>query len=98
MKNRVRVIITYGPDNDLTDKEYTLEIVGLCGSLDIFSHGGVDCISLIQEAVYEWMEPENLPKEAVIELDLLESGEWEDVFWHKYYVVETKKVTDLQAH
>lgn len=99
MKNKVRVQICYEEGCDLTEKEYSLEIIGFVGSLNISDldekHGTGDA-SLIQEAVYEWMEPESLPNaQVVIVLDLLESGEWEDVFWHKYYVVEKSKITNL---
>jgi hypothetical protein len=101
MKNRVRVQICYDKGCNLTEKEYSLEIIGFVGLLNISDldekHGTGDAC-LIQNAVYEWMEPEKLPDaQVVIVLDLLESGEWEDVFWHKYYIVEEANITNLTS-
>jgi hypothetical protein len=99
MKNLVRVQICYDKGCDLREKEYSIEVIGLVGTLNISDldekHGTGDA-SLIQEAVYEWLEPDKLPdSQVVIVLDLKESGEWEDVFWHKYYVVDKSEIVDV---
>ncbi len=85
--NTVSVHVTTEADCNFNDGEYTAEIVSFIGGLDITSLGGVDDISLIQEAIGE-IEPELLPKEGVTEVILEETGEWEDVFWHKFYAVK----------
>ncbi len=68
--------------------EYTLHIGGFIGSLDIGAPSGVDDVSLIQDCVEDNIPEIELPIEGVTELILKESGEWEDVFWHKYYVID----------
>ena len=99
IKNTVRVQVCYEEGCDLSEKEYSLEIIGFIGSLDISDideHNGVGDGALTREAVYEWIDADKLPKgQTVITLDLKESGEWEDVFWHKYYIVEAYKVDKL---
>lgn len=84
----VRVAITTESGCDATDGEYSLELTGFTGALDIDSPGGVDDISLIKEAIEDHVDFSSLPKEGITLVTLRESGEWEDVFWHKYYVVE----------
>jgi len=99
IKNTVRVQVCYEEGCDLSEKEYSLDIIGFIGSLnisDIDEHNGIGDGALIREAVYEWIDGDKLPKgQTVITLDLKESGEWEDVFWHKYYVIETSNITAL---
>ncbi|MCK9577154.1 MAG: hypothetical protein M0R51_14720, partial [Clostridia bacterium] len=77
-KNKVRVQVCYEKGCDLLDKEYSLEITGFIGSLDISDideQNGTGDVSLIQDAVYEWIKPDNLPDaQVVIILDLVESG------------------------
>jgi len=80
--------------------EYILHLASFNGSLDLSSHGGVDDISLIKECVEEIISDIDFKKEEIEEgllhLVLKESGEWEDVFWHKYYVLERKCWIDYQ--
>ena len=101
MKNKVRVQICYEKECDINEKEYSIEIIGFVGSLnisDIDEKNGISDISLIQDAVYEWMTSQKLPDaQVVIILDLVESGEQEDIFWHKYYVVEKFEITNLST-
>ena len=73
---------------DPGEGEYTLHIAGFIGSLDIGAPSGVDDVSLIQDCVEDNIPEIELPIEGVTELILKESGEWEDVFWHKYYVID----------
>ena len=86
--NYVQVMITVESGCDPKEGEYGVEICGFIGSLDISSVGGVDDISLIKEAIEEHVDISEFPKEGQLEVILKESGEWEDMFWHKYYVVE----------
>ncbi len=96
--NIVSVLITTEADCNFSDGEYTAEIVSFIGGLDITSQGGVDDISLIQEAIGE-IDVELLPKEGVTEVILEEMGEWEDVFWHKFYTVkELRNIAYNKAH
>lgn len=73
------------------DGEYSLFITGFVGEgLDINSCGGVDDATLIKEACDNYLLDTNNHqlKDGIANLRLEESGEWEDVFWHKYYVVK----------
>ncbi len=70
------------------DDEYSLTINNASNSLDISSSGGIDDISLIKDCIANNLSSFILPEEGMTEIILKEDGEWEDVFWHKYYVVE----------
>ena len=74
--------------------EYSLCLTGFIGALVLNAVGGVDDISLICEAIDEHVDWSELPKEGCTEITLRESGEWEDVFWHKYYVIERINVME----
>lgn len=66
---------------------------GLVGSLYLSSGGGVDDISLIKEGIEEGVDFSTLPEEGATQVILIEDGEWEDVFWHKWYtVVRTQSI------
>lgn len=69
--------------------EYTASITGFVGALDITSPGGVDDATLIKNAVENAIMNNDIElcEEGFEEIRLIESGEWEDVFWHKYYVI-----------
>lgn len=86
--NYVQVLIHTESGCDPKDGEYWLEISGFVGCLDISSPGGVDDVSLIMECIENNMDFSTLPEEGTTEVTLRESGEWEDVFWHKYYIVD----------
>ncbi len=70
------------------EDEYSLTINNSSNSLDISSVGGVDDISLIKDCIVNKLGSFILPEEGMTEIILKEDGEWDDVFWHKYYVVE----------
>ena len=72
--------------------EYQIDITNFIGFLDISSIGGVDDISLIRDCIDEHVSSMKIDGDAVICLMLKESGEWEDVFWHKYYEVEREVI------
>ena len=74
--------------------EYTLFITASLGGLDISSPGGVDDVSLIRECVENDIDFTKLPEDGFAEIILKESGEREDMFWHKYYVVESVSMVD----
>jgi len=80
---------------DPLDGEYMLYIVSSSFPVDIWRVGGVDDISLAKEAIENAISEWEIPEECWIEIYLKESGEWEDVFWHKYYEVEKYEVNQL---
>ena len=88
------VVVVYTESGcDPKNDEYSAFITVLTGTLDITSTGGVDDITLIKDAVEGVVLSEELPEEGATEITLKESGEREDVFWHKYYVVEKVVMT-----
>ena len=87
--NVVDVTIQTESGCDILEGEYSVSIVGFVGALDLSSVGGVDDCTLIKEAVDEaiFNNDIELCEEGFEEVRFQESGEWEDVFWHKYYVI-----------
>jgi len=86
--NYVNVFIGTESGCDPSEGEYSLHIGGFIGALDISSIGGVDDVSLIIDCIENNISDIDLPEEGTTEVVLKESGEWEDVHWHKYYIVE----------
>lgn len=86
--NYVYVCIVTEDECSVEKGEYSLSITGITGALDISSIGGVDDVSLIKECIESHISEMKLPNDGTTVVVLKESGEWEDVFWHKYYVVE----------
>jgi hypothetical protein len=93
--NYVGVAVCIEADCDASQGEYSMHITGFIGGLDINSYGGVDDVSLIKEAADNFVLGGEFSGDMVIDLVLKESGEWEDVFWHKYYVVERSTIQRL---
>ena len=92
-KNIVQVLIHTETGCNPLVGEYSLHIGSVIGALDISSVGGVDDVSLIKDCIIERVLDEiDLPEEGTTEIILRESGEWEDVFWHKYYEIESAEV------
>ena len=86
--NYVKCAIITESGCDPKQGEYTLLITGFLGMLDISENmGGVDDISLIQECIINEFDLDTLPEEGTTEIILEETGEREDVFWHKYYKI-----------
>lgn len=79
------------------DGEYYLYMVSSSLPIDICSHGGVDDISLVKEVIENEISAWIIPKECCIEIYLKESGEWDDVFWNKYYIIEKYEIDDFGA-
>ena len=86
--NYVSILLNTEKDCDPSDGEYSLVIISFIGSLDLSSYGGVDDISLIKESIENNIDFSKLPEEGTTEIILKESGEWEGLFWHKYYEIE----------
>jgi len=85
--NTVQVIIGTELDCDPKEGEYSVHLSSFIGALDLSSIGGVDDISLITDCIENDLNFDILPKEGSTIVTLEESGEWEDVFWHKYYKI-----------
>lgn len=93
--NYVQVIIYTEKGCNPEQEEYSLVLGGFMGTLNLDAPGGVDDISLIKDAIINDVDFSNLPIEGCTEVILKESGEWEDVFWHKYYAVD--RLTKYEA-
>ena len=87
--NIVDVIIQTESGCDPLEGEYSISIVNFVGALDITAVGGNDDATLVKEAVDNAIMGNDIElcEEGFEEVRLIESGEWEDVFWHKYYVI-----------
>ena len=77
---------------DIESGDYTVEIINHTKPLDISASGGCNDIDLIKACVEDNLSL--LPSEGVTEIILKEDGEWEDVFWNKYYSIEKIRVLD----
>jgi hypothetical protein len=91
-KNVIQVYIQTEKGCDPLEGEYSLSISNIKYPLDISSHGGVDDISLVKDAIENEFDLSSLPEEGLTEVVLIESGEWEDVFWNKYYIVHRYEI------
>ncbi|MCG7931937.1 MAG: hypothetical protein N0E44_18040 [Candidatus Thiodiazotropha lotti] len=86
--NYVQVFIGTERGCNPEEGEYSLTMGGFIGALNLDAPGGVDDISLVIDAIKNHVDFSNLPEEGSTEVILKESGEWEDVFWHKYYEID----------
>ncbi len=84
--NYINLVLSVEDGCKPEEGEYSLIITNFLGYLDINQIGGVDDISLIKECIEN--EELEYPKNGELHIVLKESGEWEDVFWNKYYVVD----------
>lgn len=87
--NYVSVLMYVEDGCHISQGEYSLHITSIIGALDINANGGGNDVSLILEAVEECIQSLNVGDVTSVEFRLKESGEWEDVFWHKYYEVDS---------
>jgi hypothetical protein len=87
--NIVDVLIQTEDGCNYLDGEYTVSIIGFVGSLDLTAVGGTDDATLIKECIDNAVMSNDIElcQEGFEEVRVIESGEWEDVFWHKYYVI-----------
>lgn len=50
----------------------------------------LDNFDALIDAIHELSEYlDTIPKETNIEIDLIEDGEWEDVFWNTYFTIQS---------
>ncbi len=81
-KNIYRIMIITESGCDFNESEFTLEIVEIVqGTVGENDH------RLAYECVREDLEATDFPQDGGYDLTIEESGEWEDVHWHKYYKV-----------
>lgn len=92
--NFVECVISVEDGCNVEDEEYSLAITGIIGSIDINAVGGVDDVTLIKEAISDGIPIEKYPKNGTMHIVLEESGEWEDVLWHKYYILKRFCITE----
>ena len=87
--NIVSVLIQTESGCDPSEGEYSTYITSFVGMLDITQVGGLDDTTLIKECIDNAIMDNDIElcEEGFKEVRLIESGEWEDVFWHKYYAI-----------
>lgn len=73
-------------DCKFSEGEYQLRITSFIGSLNLDNQNSDT--DLIIECIENDFDKKNIEDDALYAITLKESGEWEDVFWHKYYVIE----------
>lgn len=78
--------------SNIDDDEYSVRLVSFSEPLDLLSPGGTDDISLVMEGLVECLKRVVFPPTSYVRVTMKESGEWEDVFWHKYYVLERQEI------
>jgi hypothetical protein len=91
-KNKITIHIRTELGCDWREDEYSIYFINSTQSLYMgIQDKDEDDFSLIRDAIRENMESFNLPPEGMTEVVLIEDGEWEDVFFHKYFTVESFK-------
>lgn len=101
MPNRIRAEVHVESGCDPTEGEYGVTITSFLGGLRISPPSSdavddVDMITLcIDEAIAAGSVP--LPSEGFTIVELVESGEWQDVFWHGYYIIERHQVIEVSG-
>jgi hypothetical protein len=93
--NYVQCVIYTESGCQPSEGEYGLSLCSFIGALDLNAPGGADDIQLIKDAIDDGVDFDSLPSEGETEVILRESGEWDDMFWHKYYEVE--RITHMEA-
>lgn len=83
--NTIEVYLNTDSGCDPSIGEYSLHIISATMGIDITS--SVDDVQLVKDCIENNLEFSNLPEEGTTSITMTESGEWEDVHWHKYYVI-----------
>jgi len=94
--NIVDVVVLLQEGCCVDDDEYSIDIVGFIGSLDIQPHGEFTDCTLIKEAIDEAIHNKEvtLIEDEPLNIRLIETGEWDDVFYNKYYELMPIKSND----
>ena len=86
-KKKIEILLWLDAGCSKEEGEYSINLKSFSEPLDIGQIGGVDDVSLAVDCIANNIDEIDLPEETLICVTLEESGEQEDVFWHKYYVV-----------
>jgi hypothetical protein len=85
MANLLRVAVTTESGCSFDKMEFSLWIYEIIqGCIDDQDYG------LAHECIVNEIKGKDLPEEGTTDFILEETGEWEDVFWHKYYVIKER--------
>lgn len=82
-KNRFNVAVHTESGCNVKQGEYSVYITGI-----IAGFIGHDDFYLVAECIAESLDDLSLPEEGWTPVVVQETGEREDVFWHKYYEVD----------
>ena len=93
-RNIIRASFFCEADCKALDDEYSISIEGVIGRLEADFY--CDDFDLVKEAIHNNLNLKEMKTDERqhIVFTLSESGEWEDVFWNKYYVVIGKEIID----
>lgn len=86
---KITVLITIEGGCDFQSGEYDVELLSFTEPLILTAPGGTDDISLVLDAIPENITVAESDKTEIFKATFVESGEWEDVFWHKWYDLES---------
>ena len=84
---KVDVLLWLDKGCSKSEGEYSIHLQSFSEPLEIGQPGGVDDVSLILNCIANGVDEIELPEETCVCVSLEESGEREDVFWNKYYVI-----------
>lgn len=85
-KNIVTVLLTRDENSNLDDGEYTINVVQVVGALCLNTPVETDA-DLIVQCIEEHINEIEWTFDNWTEVRLIETGEREDNFWHKYYEI-----------
>lgn len=74
--------------SNIDDDEYSVWLSSCSDPLNMSAPGGMDDVSLAMDCLRNCVYEIDFPHSTRVFVTLKESGEWEDVFWHKYYVLK----------
>lgn len=94
IKSKVRLSVFVEDGCNPEEEEYSLEITGLIGTINITGVGGECDIDLIKECFEEDCK-EHVKECGIYYFDLIESGEQQDVFFNKFYELESWEFCQL---
>ena len=93
VKDPIRAVVVLFCEEDCNamEGEYSIHLTSMNQGLYLGTVGESDDPYLIRECITEKFDFTNLPSWSLVEVNVVESGEWEDVFWNKYFVIESWK-------
>jgi len=92
MKTRIRIMMDVESGCDPSKGEYTLFLQGFCGSIKLDDrHSDIE---LAKDCIANDFPFSALPDECFVDIDLIEDGEREDVFYNKYYRIDSYSINE----